>query len=117
MDEGTPKLIEDIDEMNRMGDKLRQIWSMKGTGDGVYSENGLDCISAFMQGNVLFAPATLGELESDELRGVDFDKGIVPLPKYDYRRQDAYHTMIEMYAELSAILVNAPSFTRASAYL
>ena len=116
-DEGKPHFIEDIDEMNRMGDKLRQIWSQTGTGDGIINENALNCITTFMEGNVLFAPATLGELESDELRGVSFDKGLVPVPKYDYKRQDSYHTMIEMFAELSAVLVNAPAFNKASAYL
>ena len=120
MDEdGVPRFIDSIDEMNRMGNKLRQIWSLtgQGCGDGIFCQSGLDCIDAFTEANVLFAPATLGELESSELRSAKFEKGLVPYPKYDYKRQDAYHTMIEMYAELSAILANAPSFTRASAYL
>ena len=115
--DGTPKLIDDIDEMNRMGAKLRQIWYSGYTGDGIVHESGLNCITIFMQENVLFAPSMMGELESDGLRNVNFDKGLVPIPKYDAKRQSDYHTMVEMYAELSAILVNAPSFTRASAYL
>ena len=115
--DGTPKLVDDIDEMNRMGAKLRQIWYSGYTGDGIVHEGGLDCIDKFMQENVLIAPSMMGELESDQLRNVEFDKGLVPIPKYDSKRQEDYHTMVEMYAELSAILVNAPSFTRASAYL
>ncbi len=116
-DEGKPHFRDDMDEMNRMGNKLQQIWSNKGTGNGIINQSGLDCITTFMEGNVLFAPATLGELESEELREVTFEKGLVPVPKYNKKRQDAYHTMVEMYAELSAVLVNAPSFTKASAYL
>ena len=115
--EGKPRFIESIDEMNRLGNKIRQISSQNGEGDGIYYQSKLNCITTFMQSNVLFAPATLGELESDELRNASFEKGLVPIPKYDYKRQDAYHTMVEMYAEISAVLVNAPSFTRASAYL
>jgi hypothetical protein len=70
-----------------------------------------------MQGGALFTPSMMGELESDEFRGANFDKGLVPIPKYDDSRQTDYHTMMNVGAELSAILVNAPSFTRASAYL
>ena len=117
-DDGKPKMISDIDEMNRMGQKVRDIWEAGSPPkDGIYFEHSLDCIDMFMQGNVLFAPAMLGELESDEFRAANFDKGLVPLPKYDKSRQDDYYTMMHSGAELSAILVNAPSFTRASAYL
>lgn len=116
-DDGVPTMISDIDEMNRMGQKVREIWASGYTGDGIYYQNGLDCISLFMQNGALFAPSLLGELESDEFRNVTFDKGLVPIPKYDVRRQSDYHTMMNVGAELSAILVNAPSFTRASAYL
>ena len=116
-DDGKPTMISDIDEMNRMGQKVREIWAYGYTGEGIYQENDLDCIGHFMQGGALFTPSMMGELESDEFRGANFDKGLVPIPKYDDSRQTDYHTMMNVGAELSAILVNAPSFTRASAYL
>ena len=116
-DNGKPTMISDIDEMNRMGQKVREIWTQEGTGDGIYFESNLNCIDAFMQGGALFTPSLLGELESDEFRNASFDKGLVPIPKYDVSRQEEYHTMMNVGAELSSILVNAPSFTRASAYL
>ena len=119
MDEdGKPTMISDIDEMNRMGQKVREIWENGSPAKaGIYYENDLDTINMFMQGRALYAPGMLGELESDEFRGASFDKGLVVMPKYDRRRQEDYHTMIIGRAELSAILVNAPSFSRASAYL
>ena len=59
----------------------------------------------------------MGELESDSMRNVDFDKGLVPVPKYDEQRQREYHTMVHDQAEVSAILVTATSFARASAFM
>ena len=118
MEDGKPTMISDIDEMNRMGQKVRQLWEAGSpVKDGIYFEKDLNCIDLFMQGNALFAPGMLGELESDEFRNANFDKGLVPMPKYDAGRQEEYYTMVTGNAELSAILVNAPSFTRASAYL
>lgn len=122
MDEnGTPRFIDDayLYEMEQMAEKLRTIWAY-GDGnkkEGLYHEDGMDCVATFMKGGVLFAPTMLGELESEQLRDTSFEKGLVPIPKYDRRRQDDYHTMVESYGEISAILINAPSFTRASAYL
>ena len=116
-EDGKPTLISDIDEMNRMGQKVREIWTQETTGDGIYFKTDLNCIDMFMQNRALFTPSLLGELESDEFREANFDKGLVPLPKYDVGRQEEYYTMMNVGAELSCILVNAPSFTRASAYL
>ena len=116
-DEGKPKLIDGIDEMNRLGSALRTIQEHGGSTDGIYSESGMNCVEFFMQNSTLFATGVLGELESEEFRAAEFDKGLTPIPKYDQRRQEDYHTMIEQFAELSAILINAPSFTLASAYL
>ena len=117
-EDGTPTMISDIDEMNRMGQKVRQLWENGSpVKDGIYYEYALDCIETFMRGRALFAPGMLGELESDDFRSAPFDKGLVVMPKYDVSRQEKYHTMISGRAELSAILVNAPSFAKASAYL
>ncbi len=71
----------------------------------------------FMKGNFLFAQSVLGELESDELRNVTFEKGLVPFPKYDRNRQQKYHTMVHDQTELGAILVTTTSFARASAFM
>ncbi len=117
-EDGKPKMIEDIDEMNRMGAKVRMIWENGGIPhDGIYYESDLDCTSSFMQGKALFVPSLLGELESEEFRDVSFDKGLVPMPKYDSGRQESYHTMHSVTAELSAILITSQSFSAASAYM
>ncbi len=114
-EDGKPKLIEDFNELHIMGERAREIYP--GTHDGIYYETNYDAAAGFMTGRYLFAPVMLGELESEEMRDVSFDKGLVPLPKYDYKRQEEYYTMVDAAAELSCILLNAPSFSKASAYM
>jgi len=121
----TPRVMADIGTYNLMASELRAIISGNGasnakmeTGDGIYYEQlVLSSTEYFFDGNFLFAMSVLGELESPAMRDVTFQKGLVPLPKWDEQRQERYHTMAHDQAELGAILNNAKSFGRASAYM
>lgn len=77
----------------------------------------LEATTLFLNGNVLFTVSMLGEMESDAVRGTDFKKGILPIPKYDMELQDKYHTLVHDQAEVGCILGNAKDFTASSAYL
>ncbi len=121
-----PRVIDNIDTYNRMGEKFRLIQSgIKNTsgdpietGTGIYYEREvLSSTEHFFNGNFLMAVSVLGELESAAMRGADFSKGLVPMPKWSEQEQDEYHTMVHDQTELGAILNNAKSFGRASAYL
>ncbi len=117
-EDGRARVIDGIDEYQRMASSYRDnIQSVK-TADGVYYY--YDVISStncFIKGNFLFAHAVLGEMESKELRDVTFEKGLVPVPKYHNSRQEEYHTMIHDQAEVTAVLVTTSSFGRASAFM
>ena len=117
-EDGKAAVITDINDYNVMGNAFRDIYNSTGTGDGIYWEEPvLSSTECFMKGNFLFAQSVLGELESEELRNVSFDKGRVPFPKYDSNKQDEYHTMVHDQTELGAILVTTSSFARASAFM
>lgn len=117
-EDGKAALIKEINEYNIMSNAFRDIYYSQGTGDGIYwDELVLSSTEHFMKGNFLFAQSVLGELESEELRNVSFEKGLVPFPKYDKNRQDEYHTMVHDQTELGAILVTTTSFARASAFM
>ncbi len=122
---GTPKMIEDINTFVLMSNALRTILSGSGdsastttTGAGIYFEHEvLSSTDYFFDGNVLFAASVLGELESAVMRDINFNKGLVPFPKWSEQRQDSYHTMVHDQTELGVILTNATSFGKASAFM
>ncbi len=117
-EDGRAKQIADIDEYNRMGNAFRTIYCSGFLGEGIFwQEEVLSSTECFLSGKFLFAQSVLGELESEELRDVSFEKGLVPLPKYDQQRQEDYHTMVHDQTELGAILVTTTSFGRASAFM
>ena len=120
-----PCFIKDYGVFNEMAEKLRTIMSGDGatnaktkTGKGILFERlVLSSTEYFFNGNVMFAASVLGELESTTMRDVTFAKGLVPFPKWDEQRQEEYHTMVHNQGELGAILVNATSFGKASAFM
>ena len=120
-----PCVMQDTNTFNLMATALRtvvsgsvDVASSTLTGDGIYFEREvLSSTNYFFDGNFLFAVSVLGELESTAMRGVEFQKGLVPFPKWNEQRQDEYHTMVHDQTELGAILNNAASFGRASAYM
>ena len=108
-----------------MANALRKIMAGDGstnakttTGEGILFERlVLSSTEYFFNGNVLFAASVLGELESTTMRDVTFTKGLVPFPKWDEQKQDDYHTMVHNQGEIGAILINASSFGKASAFM
>jgi hypothetical protein len=88
------------------------------TGRGILYENMvITSTEYFFNCNILFAMSVLGELESTAMRGVDFTKGLVPVPKWNEQEQEEYHTMVHDQTEIGVIFSNAPSFTKASAFM
>ena len=118
-EDGKASVIDDTYEYNLVSNGFQAIYtSTRGAGEGVYYQYELLASTTnFMKGNFLFAHSLLGEMESDEMRNVSFEKGLVPVPKYDHKRQENYHTMVHDQAEVSAILVTTSSFARASAFM
>jgi len=120
-----PALISDTTDFSLMASELRTIMSGDGstnaktqTGDGIlFDRLVLSSTEYFFDGNVLFAMSVLGELESVSMRDLDFQKGLVPIPKWDEERQKEYHTMVHNQGEIGAVLNNASSFGKASAFM
>ena len=71
----------------------------------------------FLDGTYLFALSMMGEMESEQVRDSQVNKGVLPLPKFDLTLQPEYHTLVHDQAEVSCILNNARHFSAASAYL
>lgn len=78
--------------------------------------NVLESTTTFFNGNVILTMAKLGEMESQEMRGTPFERGVVPFPQYN-RQAPGFRTIVHDQAELSGILNNTKSFTMSSAYL
>ena len=71
----------------------------------------------FMDGKIVMSMAELGEMESEQMRGTSFKRGILPFPRYDRAYTDAVTTVVHDQAEVDTILNNAKSFNMASAFL
>ena len=71
----------------------------------------------FLDGTYLFAVSKLGEMESEQFRNSQVNKGVLPIPKFDQTLQPEYNTLVHDQADLACILNNARHFTAASAYL
>ena len=71
----------------------------------------------FLQGNVLFTIAFLGEMESAGMRAFESEKGLVPIPKWEDNEQEKYHSCVHDQAEVGCILNTAKAYSAASALL
>ncbi|MCQ2385190.1 MAG: hypothetical protein MJ078_00720 [Clostridia bacterium] len=112
--DGKPFVITDTGLAYSTYKKLRSLFDCEGT---VYRQEVLDSTKYFMDGNFLFAMSVLGEMESAEMRNISFDKGLVPIPKFDSQKQDDYHTMVHDQTEMGCILKTTRSFPAASAVM
>ncbi|MBO5755108.1 MAG: hypothetical protein J6R89_03505, partial [Clostridia bacterium] len=72
-------------------------------------------VKLFMEGKAVMGMLYLGEMESDQMRAVSFQRGILPFPSYS--TQVDITTMVHDQAEVDVILNNASSFAMASAFL
>ena len=74
-----------------------------------------EAVELFMTGKPLFAMSHLGEMESEEIRNLPFEKGVAPYPLMEGVAE--YNTQVHDQAEVACILGNAGNFEMASAYL
>lgn len=115
--EGTPSMIPvaDTDPLVRLGDKYTALYNGKGVlASGIAVK---DSTTMFMDGKIVMSMAELGEMESAEMRGTSFKRGILPFPRYAREYTDGINTVVHDQAEVSAILNTADNFSLASAYM
>jgi hypothetical protein len=109
-----PKVMESIDDFQRVSNKYTALAETQGT---FYDALVVDSTKRFLNGNFLFAFSRLGEMESAGLRDFSAAKGLVPVPKWNQNEQDEYHTVVHDQAELGCILNTAKAYSAASALL
>ena len=116
--EGTPSMITDTTDLANVGLKFTELYNAKGVynfPNSAQSSNE-DCVFNFIKGKAVMATVTLGEMESTDMRNAEFQRGILPYPRYS-RAIKQLTTIVHDQAEVSVILNNAKSFTLASAFL
>ncbi len=116
--EGTPSfrtVTEAAGDFAKLGNKYTELYN----GKGVLARDVAvkDSVTQFFDGKIVMSMAVLGEMESVEMRGTDFERGILPFPRYTRTGTDGIHTVVHDQAEIDAILSNAKSFNMASAFL
>ncbi|MBQ9736682.1 MAG: hypothetical protein IJV96_07865 [Clostridia bacterium] len=111
-DNFVPHAVDNIDAYQKAVNAYKSLYEGKGV---YFQQEVLSSTECFMQGNFLFAVSKLGEMESAELRDVDFEKGVVPTPKL--YAENAYHTVAHDQTEVGCILKSAKAFSAASALM
>ena len=109
-----PKVMESIDTYQKIADKYVNMLDSQGV---YYDALVVDSTNRFLQGNFLFAYSRLGEMESAGLRDFNMEKGLVPMPKWDFDYQDEYHTVVHDQVEIGCILNTANAYAAASALM
>ena len=110
-----PSVMDNIDQFQLISNKYKKLMEAK----GFYDAQGSGTMPAahFLKRNFVFAQSLLGDMESQEMRDFDMDKGVVPLPMWDSFEQDWYHTVVHDQVEIGAILKTAKQFPAASALM
>lgn len=113
-----PKMMESIDEYQKVANAFVDMKNTVGVlkPDEASGNSVLASTQVFMDDGVLFAFSRLGELEAEEIRNIEFSKGLVPIPMWDTKQGD-YHTPVHDQAELGCILLSARNFSAASALM
>ena len=116
--EGVPSMTDDVSILVEVGMKFTQLYNAKGVYNFPFSSwtAEQDCVKEFMNGKTIMATATLGEMESADMRSTTFKRGILPPARYS-DTTSGLMTMVDTMAEVSAILNNTENFSLASAYL
>ena len=109
-----PKVMESIDTYQKVSDAFKALTEASGV---YYEHDTIVPTNCFLQGNFLFAISRLGEMESSELRNFKGNKGLVPVPKWDSREQEEYHTILHDQVEIGCILNTAKTFSASSALM
>lgn len=115
--EGTPSVFAADSEGANVLAQVSQRYTELFNGAGVhYIDTILESTTEFFKGNIIFTMSVLGEMESQQMRGTNFQRGIVPFPRYSTAAPD-YCTVVHDQAEISCILNNTASFSAVTAYL
>lgn len=109
-----PKVMDSIDDYQKVADKYANLQQKRGV---YYNYNMNGFTGHFLQGNVLFTIAFLGEMESAGMRAFESEKGLVPIPKWEDNEQEKYHSCVHDQAEVGCILNTAKAYSAASALL
>ncbi len=114
--EGIPSFVgvDDIGDYVRLGEKFTTLYNAKGVLAKNMNKN--ESTVMFMDGKTVMAMVQLGEMESEQMRGTDFGRGILPFPRFD-KSVKRFTTMVHDQAEVDTVLNNASSFEMASAFL
>ena len=113
-DDYSPSVLQDIGDYQKVANKFANLTGSYGV---YYREKVNSSTECFLQGNFLFAMSRLGEMESYAMRDFSASKGIVPVPKWDAKGQDDYHTVVDEHAEIGCILNTAHAYSAASALM
>ncbi|MCQ2385110.1 MAG: hypothetical protein MJ078_00305 [Clostridia bacterium] len=118
---GTPYVVgtqkggmEGQNALTKLAEKYKELYNKEGV---LFINDVLPTVTMFMDQKSIFTMAKLGEMESVQLRGTDFNRGLVVYPKADANSDGPFHTMVHDQAEIGAILSSSRRFTMASAYL
>ena len=116
--EGTPRVCGVATEGANALARLSLLYSdLYGT-RGVRYVSGIGTsVTDFFDANVILTIAKLGEMESAAMRELSFDRGILPMPRYERGYESDFVTTVDDRAEVSCILSTARSFSLASAYM
>lgn len=90
-----PVLEEDLTRLSNVCDKLTAMLSQPGY-TVMHNVEGHQGVDYFRSNRALFYHATLGQCGSALLRGMEYEFGILPAPKYD-ESQDRYYTNLSQY--------------------
>ncbi len=113
--EGKPAFVTDTTNLVKLGFKYTELYNAKGVIGGG-SLSAVDSVQLFMEGQTVMTLATLGEMETEQLKNTRFTRGILPFPRYS-SELDGITAVVDDSAEVDCILGNTSSFAMASAFL
>ena len=102
-------------EMFNFMAEFDKVYDAKGTSNLL--NDVLGATALFLEGNVLFTLSKMGEMESEQVRSSEVQKGLLPVPLYDNDVQEDYYTLVHNQVEIGCILNNVRHFSAATAYM
>ena len=109
-----PYVIENHPAFNEYVERFSDLYNTAGH---YHCATVQESTTLFLDGTYLFALSMMGEMESEQVRDSQVNKGVLPLPKFDLTMQPDYQTLVHDQAEIACILNNARHFSAATAYL
>ena len=108
-------VIENNSDMFEFISDFTTLYNTKGIMD--VGSDVLSATTLFLEGNVLFTLSKMGEMESEQVRNSEVQKGLLPVPLYDSAKQEDYITLVHDQADIGCILNNVRRFSAATAYM